>query len=132
HESQTGVFIGISTNEYHSLQDEKIESMNSYITTGNSSSVAAGRISYVFGLKGPSIAIDTACSSSLVALNLACNTLYNMENSITLLGGVNLILKPELFVGFSKAHMLSPDGKCKSKYTQSLIEVNDISNIFFT
>jgi len=118
HETQTAVFIGISSSDYIMLRqnnDKERELIDAYRGTGSSLSVNAGRISYTFGLKGPSMVIDTACSSSLVATHLAYQTLYNKESDFAIVGGVNLTLSPETTIGFSKAHMLSEDGKCKSK-----------------
>lgn len=116
HGSDTGVFIGISTNDYGELiqQNGHLNEINAYIGTGNALSTASGRISYQLGLQGPNLAIDTACSSSLVALNEACARLRNGECSYALAGGVNVLLSPTLSVVFSKAGMLAPDGKCKT------------------
>ena len=75
----TGVFIGISANDYVRLFDER-ENIDAYMGTGNSFSVAAGRLSYSLGLQGPSMAIDTACSSSLVSIHLACQSLRSGES----------------------------------------------------
>ena len=75
-DSKTGVFVGISTNDYSRvLSAFGADSIDSYVGTGNAASVAAGRISYAFGLRGPSFAVDTACSSSLFALHSACQSL---------------------------------------------------------
>jgi acyl transferase domain-containing protein len=74
----------------------------------------ANRLSYLLNLRGPSLAIDTACSSSLVAVHLACQSLRQGESTLAIAGGVNLILRPELTIGFSKLTALSPDGRCKS------------------
>src|SRR5262245_15746522 len=71
-------------------------------------------MSYFFNLVGPSLAVDTACSSSLVATHLGCRSIWNGESELAFVGGVNLMLRPELTIGFSKASMLSPDGRCKS------------------
>ena len=68
----------------------------------------------MFGLRGPCVAIDTACSSSLVAVHLACQSLRNGECDMALAGGVNVMLLPDLSITFSKAHMLAPDGRCKT------------------
>uniref|UniRef100_A0A914YBK5 Ketosynthase family 3 (KS3) domain-containing protein n=1 Tax=Panagrolaimus superbus TaxID=310955 RepID=A0A914YBK5_9BILA len=82
--------------------------------TGNTMSIAANRLSYIYDLHGPSMAVDTACSSSLVALHQACSSLRSGEASTALVGGVNLLLHPYPFVGFTKASMLSADGRCKA------------------
>jgi glutamate-1-semialdehyde-2,1-aminomutase len=115
-ESRTGVFVGVSSDDYaqfhrHSGQNERI---NAYAITGTTASTVAGRLSYFYGLTGPSMAIDTACSSSLVALHLACQSLRLRESNLALVGGVNLMLTPELHICFSKLQALSPDGHCKT------------------
>jgi len=114
--SATGVFVGIISMEYgsHTLWSGDVEQIDAYSGTGSSLSVAAGRLSYVLGLNGPCMALDTACSSSLLAVHLACQSLRLGECSRALAGGVNLILGPELHINFSKARMLSPDGRCKT------------------
>ncbi|MEL7225835.1 MAG: type I polyketide synthase, partial [Cyanobacteria bacterium J06576_12] len=88
--------------------------IDAYLATGNAHSVVAGRLSYSLGFTGPSLVVDTACSSSLVAIHLACQSLRNQECEVALAGGVNRILAPEFSINFSKAHMLSPDGRCKT------------------
>ena len=74
----------------------------------------ANRLSYVLNLNGPSIALDTACSSSLVTVHLACQSLRRRETDLALAGGVNLILSPEMTMTLTKAHMMAPDGRCKT------------------
>lgn len=110
-----GVFAGITTTDYHSLMLERgEETINVHTATGSGNCIAAGRISYILGLQGLSIAIDTACSSSLVAIHLACQSLRSDECRMALAGGVNALLAPELYIALSKAHALSPDGRCKA------------------
>ena len=108
------VYIGISNLDYGTRGVDDLASFSSHTMTGNTFSIAANRLSYVFDLHGPSLAIDTACSSSLVALDHACKALNTGEASTALVGGVNLLLHPYPFVGFTKASMLSADGRCKS------------------
>lgn len=113
--SQTGVFIGVCGNDYwQKLLSRPIETIDAYVTTGNSHSLASGRLSYFFGLTGPSLSVDTACSSSLVTLHLAIASLRNEECDLALAGGVNRLAIPDITVNFSKAKMLSPDGRCKT------------------
>jgi 3-oxoacyl-(acyl-carrier-protein) synthase/SAM-dependent methyltransferase/acyl carrier protein/short-subunit dehydrogenase len=109
-----GVFVGISTLDYIRLQPPGVAHVNAYAGSGNALSIAANRISYVFGLEGPSLAIDTACSSSLVAVHLAVSALVRGEVSLALVAGVNLLLAPDLMVAFSAARMLAADGRCKT------------------
>ena len=108
-----GVFIGICINDYGRLLQAP-ERIDAWMGTGNAFSVAAGRISYLLGFEGPSIAIDTACSSSLVGVHLACQSLRSEECRMALAGGANVILAPEIMINFSKSRMLAPDGRCKT------------------
>jgi acyl transferase domain-containing protein len=113
--SQTGVFFGMSTNDYASLIGEGNEqALGAYSGTGLAHSVAAGRVSYILGLRGPNMSIDTACSSSAVAIHLACQSLRQNECRIALAGGVNAILGPQLTVILAQARMLASDGRCKT------------------
>lgn len=111
--SDCAVYVGISSLDYGVRSLDDMASMSAHSMTGNTLSIAANRLSYVFDLRGPSLAVDTACSSSLVALHHACNTLRAGEASMAMVGGVNLLLHPYPFVGFTKASMLSADGRCK-------------------
>ncbi|MEM7342898.1 MAG: SDR family NAD(P)-dependent oxidoreductase, partial [Chloroflexota bacterium] len=113
-DSRTGVFVGICSSDYLSLLDGSPVKDETYLATGNLPSVAAGRLAYTLGLTGPCLAIDTACSSSLVSVHQACRSLQLGECDMALAGGVNLILRPEGNIAFSKAHLLSPDGRCKT------------------
>ncbi len=110
----TGVFIGISSNDYSQLQLHYGTELDAYAGTGNAHSIAANRLSYSLDLRGPSLTVDTACSSSLVAVHLACGSLKQGECDIAIAGGVNLMLSPELSETFSKAGMMATDGKCKT------------------
>jgi len=114
--SATGVFVGIGGSDYAKLPghvDPSLSYIDAHVGTGNALSIAANRISYVFDLRGPSLAVDTACSSALVGIHLAVECLRNRQCDAALAGGVNLILSPEVTVAFSKARMLSPDGHCR-------------------
>lgn len=112
--SDCAVYIGISGLDYGLRSLDDLSSINAYSMTGNTLSIAANRISYVFDLHGPSMAIDTACSSSMIALHQACQSLRNGETSMAIAGGINMLLHPYPFVGFTKASMLSADGRCKT------------------
>ncbi|MBH8552330.1 SDR family oxidoreductase, partial [Nostocaceae cyanobacterium CENA357] len=112
--SQTGVFIGISTNDYARLQFNHPTGTDAYFGTSSAFSITANRLSYLLDLRGPSWAVDTACSSSLVAVHQACQSLRQKESELALAGGVNLILTPELTIAFSQAQMMADDGHCKT------------------
>src|SRR5262249_34181956 len=112
--SATGVFIGIATNDYGRFQFEDFTRIDAYAGTGNAFSIAANRLSYLFDLRGPSMAIDTACSSSLVAVHQACRSLARGDCELAVAGGVNLILSPAIAINFSKAGAMAPDGRCKA------------------
>ncbi len=109
-----GVYVGVSTFDYGSLQLNSRATIDAYTSLGSMLCVTANRISYFFNLLGPSLAVDTACSSSLVAAHLGCRSILNGESELAFVAGVNVILRPEATISASRASMLSPDGRCKS------------------
>ncbi|MEO1005340.1 MAG: beta-ketoacyl synthase N-terminal-like domain-containing protein [Cyanobacteria bacterium J06638_38] len=113
--SQTGVFIGVSAIDYwQQLLSRQPTEIDAYLTTGNTHSLASGRISHFFDFTGASISLDTACSSSLVAVHLAIKSLREGECHLALAGGVNRLISPKISVNFARAKMLSIEGKCKT------------------
>jgi len=114
--SNTGVFIGLNGDDYMNLMNRNsgYEDIDLYYGTGVNRSIAAGRISYTFGLKGPCVSLDTACSGSLVAVHLACQSLRMRECDMAVAGGITLMIVPDGFIGGSKGKMLSPEGRCKT------------------
>jgi phthiocerol/phenolphthiocerol synthesis type-I polyketide synthase A len=111
--TDTGVFVGISTQDYGRLTSADPAIVEAWATTGAASSVAAGRLSYVYDLRGPSVAVDTACSSSLVAVHQACAALRAGDCDTALAGGVNVLLTPAVTIAFDRSGALAPDGRCK-------------------
>jgi acyl transferase domain-containing protein len=111
---RAGVYVGIGSYDYGIMQMSDRVAIDAYTNHGSSLCIAANRISYFFNLNGPSLAVDTACSSSLVAVDLACQNIWNGDTELAFAAGVNVIARPHATVGFSKASMLSPDGRCKT------------------
>ncbi|KAJ1604489.1 type I fatty acid synthase, partial [Cryptosporidium canis] len=110
--SQIGVFIGCCSNDWSFLQSRK--GMAPFTGTGAANTAISNRISYVFGMRGPSMTVDTACASSLTAVCISMDSFRNKECNGAVVGGVNALLSPNLFIAFCKARMLSADGKCKT------------------
>ncbi|WP_163745515.1 type I polyketide synthase [Mycobacterium lacus] len=110
--TRTGVMMGVYFNEYQSMLAASLENVDAYSGTGNAHSITVGRISYLLGLRGPSVAVDTACSSSLVAVHLACQSLRLRETDLALAGGVSVTLRPETQIAISAWGLLSPQGRC--------------------
>src|SRR6266478_6957595 len=110
--SDWGVYLGMSAVDHSYRLADDLAGVAATTMTGNTASIAANRISYVFDLRGPSMVVDTACSSSLVAFHQACQSIRGGESAAALVGGVSLHLHPYGFIGFSKASMLSRHGRC--------------------
>ena len=116
--SQTGAFIGVGKSsayhEYGVTVSGGLADLDGYVGPGSAGGTMSGRVSYVFGLEGPTMTVDTACSSSLVTTHLACNALRSGECDLAVSAGVSLMLSPELHVEFSRLRGMSPDGRCRS------------------
>ena len=114
--SNAGVFIGVSSMDQviNQMGKAPLTEIGPYHGTGCAMAPIAGRVSYNFGFNGPSFVVDTACSSSLLSLHLAAESLRRRECNLALGGGVHLLFHPGYSVAFSKAGMLSVDGRCKT------------------
>src|ERR1044071_158306 len=111
--ARAAVFVGISSIEFlDRLREES--SAHVYEVMGGSMSAAAGRVSFTFGLEGPSVCVATACSSALVATHLAVQSLRRGESDLALVGGVQAILSRRILAIMSHMNMLSPRAQCRA------------------
>lgn len=110
--TNTGLFAGVSTNDYLQMAAAQSNEQNPYFATGNAHSVLVNRISFLMDLNGPSEPVNTACSSSLLAVQRGMAAIWNGDCDMVIAGGVNLIIDPALTISFSKAGMLGKRGKC--------------------
>ncbi|MGW0532912.1 SDR family NAD(P)-dependent oxidoreductase [Streptomyces sp. NPDC003032] len=112
--SDTGVYIGVSSRDYGELQQSDPDSINAYMMAGSAATNTANRLSYTLDWHGPSMAVDTACSSALTAVHRACEDLRAGRSRTALAGGINVLISPYSYIGFSAASMLSPTGRCRT------------------
>merc|ERR1712025_1430862 len=112
--ARAGVYVGIQQQEYSGMAGQSAVAFNPFMATGGTFSVAAGRLSFKYGLEGPSLSVDTACSSSLIALRLGVTSMTADGVSSGMVCGVNMT---QSMIGFALPHaagMLAQDGHCKT------------------
>ena len=116
--SRTGVYSGISNDEYRMLvldSTRPTEAAGSlYALSGTNLNGTAGRVSFVLGLNGPAKAVDAACASALVAVHDAVADLQQGKADLAIAGGVQAILNPRVYELRAESMMLSPEGQCKT------------------
>lgn len=110
--SQTGVFVGVTHNDYQLVAADAADLGGPYGFAGTNFCMASGRISYALGVHGPSLTVDAGCAAGLATVHMGCQSLAAGESDLVLAGGVNLVLEPRRYVGASQQRMLSPTGRC--------------------
>lgn len=110
--TRTGVYVGASWHDYELLRKDRGASTTQHSAVGNALDMVAARVSYFLKLNGPSLVIETGCSSALVALHTAVQSLRSGDVDSAIVGGVNLILAPDVSVGLTHFGGLSPTGRC--------------------
>ncbi|GAY17372.1 type I polyketide synthase [Mycobacterium sp. shizuoka-1] len=113
-DSRTGVFTGLTHSDYQLVSAETDAMEGPYGFSGNTFSMASGRIAYTLGLHGPAMAVDSACSSGLLAVHMGCRSLCEGESDLALAGGAYVMLDPRKFVAGTAAGHLSPTGRCRA------------------
>jgi acyl transferase domain-containing protein/ubiquinone/menaquinone biosynthesis C-methylase UbiE len=111
--SRTAILVGLGASGYHSLVSAGDAAIQSFTSTGMAPCFGPNRMSYFLDFHGPSEPIETACSSSLIALHRARILIQNNICDMAVVGGINTIVTPLLHISFSKAGMLSEEGKCR-------------------
>ncbi|MFF3539409.1 type I polyketide synthase, partial [Streptomyces sp. NPDC002466] len=110
--SGTGVFVGAMTGDYSDLARRSRTPLGHHSFTGLNRCLIANRVSYVLGLRGPSLTVDAGQASSLVAVHTACQSLRTGETEMALAGGVELDLGTESADLAEHFGGLSTDGRC--------------------
>ncbi|MEE1749877.1 type I polyketide synthase, partial [Streptomyces sp. JV184] len=113
HGTDAGVFVGAIWDDYATLAHRRgTTGITPHTLTGLQRGIIANRLSYVLGLRGPSLTVDSGQSSSLTAVHLACESLRSGESRLALAGGINLDLVHESALTVAEFGALSPDGRC--------------------
>lgn len=111
-----GVYVGAFTWDHSitSVAGPALPHVDMHTAASASFTMLSNRLAYALNLTGPALTVDTACSSSLVAFHLACQGIANGDCEMALVGGVNMMLRPETFVMMCKGGFLAADGRCKA------------------
>ena len=110
--SLTGVFVGLTHNDYTLRAADAQALEEPYGFAGTNFSMGSGRVAYALGVHGPAVTVDTACSSGLIAVHMACRSLHEGESDLALAGGASVSLDPRKLVAGSALGVQSATGRC--------------------
>lgn len=103
------VYLGAMNDDYAVLT-LAADRVDHHAFAGTSRAIIANRVSFAFGLRGPSVTIDSGQSSSLVAVHLACESVRTGEAPLAIAGGVHLNLARETAMLEQEFGAVSPSG----------------------
>lgn len=111
-----GVYVGGFTLDHllNQLGSGSRENIGPHSAVGSTMTILSARISHAFNFVGPAISVDTACSSSLVAFHYACQDLWANRCEMAVVGGANVMFRPEYPIAMCKGKFLARDGHSKS------------------
>ncbi|MEV0533662.1 type I polyketide synthase [Kitasatospora sp. NPDC050463] len=114
---RVGVFLGLRPSDYgaqlefhHGAAGGDLDPGK--LAVGTSPDYLSSRISYTYGLTGPSMTVLTACSSSSVSVHLACQAILAGECDSALAGGVAVNLRDAGYLA-TEGSIYSPRGRCE-------------------
>ncbi|OBG61119.1 MULTISPECIES: type I polyketide synthase [unclassified Mycobacterium] len=110
--NDVSVYVGAIADDYAVLTLRDIaDNLDHHSFAGISRGMIANRVSYAFGLRGPSMTVDSGQSSSLLAVHLACESLRAGESALAIAGGVHLNLADETAMLEREFGALSTSGR---------------------
>ncbi|KAL9042115.1 MAG: hypothetical protein Q9214_003881, partial [Letrouitia sp. 1 TL-2023] len=109
-----GCYVGNMGEDWGEMMNRDPLSHGANRIDGYNDWMLGNRISYEFGLKGPSMTIRTACSSSLIGLNEACAAIERGVCEGAIVAGSTLIMAPGTTQSMTEKGILGPDGSCKT------------------
>merc|ERR1719399_2438265 len=113
-DKQIGSYISFVSSDYSTLASTHDVPVNAFSFSGTASSVASGRVSFCFGLKGPAMSVDVACAGSLVTAHAAHTSIRAGVVGSCITGGIMLNLVWSTTFILHQGGFLAADGRCKT------------------
>lgn len=95
------MYAGACFRDYYDSLMRDPTTLPRFFLTGNGAAMISNRISHFFDLRGESMSIDTGCSTTLTLLYMACQSLRIGNSKISIVGGSNVLLNPDIYITLS-------------------------------
>jgi acyl transferase domain-containing protein/acyl carrier protein len=121
HRGRVGVFGGCNLSTYllgmagqfaEGATDSDVSMYE--LVMGNDKDALTTTVSYLFDLRGPSVAVQTFCSTSLVAVHTAIRSIRGGDCEMALAGGVSIRVPDKIGHLHTQGGMESPDGHVRT------------------